>query len=84
MGETVITMAKTMTLAQAARQMEESGAQIKIGNFDTFADFMSYFGLHYKPMLEHISEGYTPAQERARLLRFFADDMLSAFSEEEN
>lgn len=70
-----------MTLAQAARQMEESGTQIKIGNFDTFADFMSYFEAHYKPLLEHISEGFTPAQERFRLLRFFADDMLSAFSE---
>lgn len=71
-----------MTLAQAARQMEESGTQIKVGNFDTFADFMSYFEAHYKPLLEHISEGFTPAQERARLLRFFTDDMLSAFSEE--
>lgn len=70
-----------MTLAQAARQMEESGTQIKVGNFDTFADFMSYFEAHYKPLLEHISEGFTPAQERARLLRFFTDDMLSAFSD---
>ena len=74
----------TMTLARAARQMEESGTQVKIGNFDTFADFMYYFGLHYKPLLEHISEGFIPAQEKARLLRFFADDMLSAFSESDN
>ena len=83
MGKTVITMAKTMTLAQAARQMEESGTQIKVGQFDTFADFMSYFEAHYKPLLENISEGFTPAQERLRLLRFFTDDMLSAFSESE-
>jgi len=72
----------TMTLAQAARQMEESGTQIKVGNFDTFADFMSYFGLHYKPLLEAISGGVALNDKQHHLLNFFCDDMLSAFSEE--
>lgn len=77
MGETVMTMA-TMTLAQAARQMEESGTQIKIGNFDTFADFMFYFEAHYKPLLERLAEEWAMATD---VRRFFTDDMLSAFSE---
>ena len=69
----------TMTLVQAARQMEESGTQIKIGNFDTFADFMFYFESHYKPLLERLAEEWTMATD---VRRFFTDDMLSAFSEE--
>ena len=72
-----------MTLAQAARQMEESGTQIKVGNFDTFTDFMSYFGLHYKPLLEAISGGVALDDKQRHLLNFFCDDMLSAFSESE-
>jgi len=69
----------TMTLAQAARQMEESGTQIKVGNFDTFADFMSYFERHYKPLLERLAEEWAMATD---VRRFFTDDILSAFSEE--
>jgi hypothetical protein len=69
----------TMTLAQAARQMEESGTQIKVGHFDTFADFMSYFERHYKPTLERWQQG-----DCDRLMGFFIDDMLSAFSGEDS
>ena len=71
-----------MTLTQAARQMEESGTQIKVGNFDTFADFMSYFGLHYKPLLEAISGGVALDDKQRHLMNFFCDDMQAAFSEE--
>lgn len=69
-----------MTLAQAARHMEESGAQIKVGNFESFADFMSYFERHYKPLLERLAEEWAMATD---VRRFFTDDMLSAFSEPE-
>lgn len=69
-----------MTLAQAARQMEESGTQIKIGNFESFSDFMSYFEAHYKPLLERLAEEWAMATD---VRRFFTDDMLSAFSEPE-
>ena len=71
-----------MTLAQAARQMEESGTQIKVGNFESFADFMSYFEAHYKPLLEAISGGVALDDKQRHLLNFFCDDMLGAFSEE--
>lgn len=71
-------MAQTMTLAQAARHMEESGTQIKVGNFDTLADFMSYFNAHYKPLLERLAEEWAMAVD---VRRFFTDDILSAFSE---
>lgn len=76
-------MAQTMTLAQAARQMEESGTQIKVGHFNAFADFMSYFEVHYKPLLEAISGGAALDDKQRHLLNFFCDDMLSAFSEPE-
>lgn len=68
----------TMTLAQAARQMEESGVQIKIGNFESFDQFMSYFNQHYKPLLERLAEEWAMATD---VRRFFTEDMLSAFSE---
>lgn len=70
-----------MTLAQAARQMEESGTQIKIGAFESFDDFMLYFNQHYKPLLEQLKEEWakaTPAR------RFFIDDMLAAFDDTTN
>ena len=70
-----------MTLAQAARQMEESGTRIKVGNFESFADFMSYFEAHYKPLLERLAEEWAMATD---VRRFFTDDMLSAFSESDN
>jgi hypothetical protein len=72
-----------MTLAQAARQMEESGTQIKVGHFDTFDDFMSYFERHYKPLLETINDGVALDDKQRHLLNFFCADMLSAFSEPE-
>ena len=67
-----------MTLAQAARQIEESGVQIKIGNFESFDQFMSYFDAHYKPLLERLAEEWAMATD---VRRFFTDDILSAFSE---
>ena len=69
---------KTMTLAQAARQIEESGVQIKIGNFESFDQFMSYFDAHYKPLLERLAEEWAMATD---VRRFFTDDILSAFRE---
>lgn len=69
---------KTMTLAQAARQIEESGVQIQIGNFESFDQFMSYFDAHYKPLLERLAEEWAMATD---VRRFFTDDILSAFSE---
>lgn len=69
-----------MTLVQAARHMEESGMKIKIGNFDSFEDFMSYFNAHYKPLLENLAGEWKMATD---VRRFFTDDMLSAFSEED-
>ena len=72
---------ETMTLAQAALQMEESGTQVKVGHFDAFAVFMSYFESHYKPLLEAIIGGTALDDKQRHLLNFFCDDMLSAFSE---
>lgn len=40
-------MTQTMTLVQAARQIEQGGTKIKIGNFDSIEDFLSYLHLLY-------------------------------------
>lgn len=69
-------MANQMTLVQAARQIEESGTKIKVGNFDSFEDFLSYFNAHYKPLLEKLAGEWAMATD---VRRFFTDDMLSAF-----
>lgn len=72
-----------MTLAQAARQMEESGTQIRVGDFDSFANFMFYFNTHYKPLLDAISGGVALDDKQRHLLHFFLDDIQEAFSESE-
>ena len=72
-------MEQTMTLVQAARQIEKGGAKIKIGNFDSFEDFLSYFSAHYKPLLEKLAGEWEMATD---VRRFFTDDMLKAFNEE--
>lgn len=67
----------SITLAQVARQAEQDGQSVKVGNFDDFDSFMSYFNQHYKPMLERWQQG-----DSDRLMGFFIDDMLAAFSED--
>lgn len=67
----------SITLAQVARQAEQDGQSVKVGNFDSFDSFISYFNQHYKPMLERWQQG-----DADRLMGFFIDDMLAAFSEE--
>lgn len=69
-------MAKT-TLRKLMEEQEREGVTVECGQFDSMESFFSYFDQHYKPMLEQVSNGYTPVLDDARLLRFFADDMLS-------
>ena len=73
-------MTQTMTLVQAVRQIENGGTQIKIGDFDSFESFMDYFNVHYKPLLVRLADEWAMETD---VRRFFTNDMLSAFSEEE-
>ena len=67
----------TMTLKEAARIMErDHGCTIKIGNFENFDAFLSYFGAHYKPLLKQLAEEWAMATDARR---FFTDDILDAF-----
>ena len=70
-----------MTLAQAAANIEENGQSIKVGSFESFADFLSYYDQHYRPILQQVADGITPIGDQARLLRLLAGDLLEAFSE---
>ena len=73
-----------MTLAQAAAIIEENGQQVKVGSFESFGDFVSYFDRHYRPILEQVADGITPTGDSARLLRLLASDMLAAFKTEDS
>ena len=66
-----------ISLKEAAQIMErDHGYTIKIGNFGSFDEFLSYFNIHYKPLLKQLEEEWAMATD---VRRFFTDDMLSAF-----
>ena len=85
-------MKQTKTLAQVANDIENGnnlheyynndGATIKAGNFESFADFLSYYRQHYRPILEQVADGITPIGDNARLLRLLASDLLDIFKED--
>ena len=58
------------------------GATIKTGNFESFADFLSYFDMHYRPMLERIENGEDISESDRHLLNFLASDLLDIFKED--
>ena len=73
---------ETKTLAQVAEEIESgnvyySKTRIRMGHFESFADFMSYFDAHYKPMLLRMQQ----EGQKEKLMNFFIDDMLSIFGE---
>ena len=57
---------------------------IKTGSFESFGDFLSYFDMHYRPILEQVADGITPIGNNARLLRLLASDLLAAFKTEDS
>jgi hypothetical protein len=87
-------MKQTKTLAQVANDIENGnnlheyynndGATIKTGNFESFADFLSYFDMHYRPMLERIENGEDISESDRHLLNFLASDLLAAFKTEDS
>lgn len=84
-------MKQTKTLAQVANDIEngnnlheyynQNGATIKTGSFESFGDFMSYFDMHYRPMLERIENGEDISESDRHLLNFLASDLLDIFKE---
>lgn len=85
-------MKQTKTLAQVANDIENrenlneyqnNETAIKMGNFESFADFLSYFDLHYRPMLERIENGEDISNGDRHLLNFMASDLLAAFRTED-
>ena len=87
-------MKQTKTLAQVANDIEngnnlheyynQDGATIKAGNFETFADFLTYYDLHYLPLLRAIRDGEDITPERRHLLNFMADDLIKMFHQDED
>ena len=84
-------MKQTKTLAQVANDIENGNnlheyynneTVIKTGSFESFADFLSYYRQHYRPMLEQVADGITPIGDNARLLRLLASDLLDIFKED--
>ena len=87
-------MRQTKTLAAIAADIEngenlheyynDNGAQIKAGQFGTFADFLSYYRQHYRPILQAIADGEDLTAQPAALLRFMAQDLLEVFADDED
>jgi hypothetical protein len=87
-------MKQTKTLAQVANDIENGnnlheyynndGATIKTGSFESFGDFLSYFDMHYRPMLERIENGEDISENDRHLLNFLASDLLAAFKTEDS
>ena len=86
-------MKQTKTLAQVANDIENGNnlheyynneTVIKTGNFESFGDFMSYFDMHYRPMLERIENGEDISESDRHLLNFLASDLLAAFKTEDS
>jgi len=75
----------TMTLAQLAQEVEaQERESLKTGNFESFGDFLSYFDMHYRPMLERIENGEDISENDRHLLNFLASDLLAAFKTEDS
>ena len=83
-------MKQTKTLAQVANDIENrenlneyqnNETAIKMGNFDSFADFLSYYRQHYRPLLQAIENGENIDDSRRHLLNFLASDLLQMFAD---
>ena len=86
-------MKQTKTLAQVANDIENGNnlheyynneTVIKAGNFESFGDFLSYFDMRYRPMLERIENGEDISENDRHLLNFLASDLLAAFKTEDS
>ena len=80
-------MRQTKTLAAIAADIENGNiyyheTTIKAGQFGTFADFLSYYNAHYRPILQAIADGEDLTAQPAALLRFMAQDLLDVFAED--
>ena len=83
-------MKQTKTLAQVANDIENrenlneyqnNETAIKMGSFDSFADFLSYYRQHYRPLLQAIENGEAIDDSRRHLLNFLASDLLQMFAD---
>jgi len=83
-------MKQIKTLAQVANDIENrenlneyqnNETAIKCGTFDTFADFLSYYRQHYRPLLQAIENGEDITPGRRHLLNFMASDLLQVFAD---
>ena len=83
-------MKQIKTLAQVANDIENrenlneyqnNETAIKCGTFESFADFQSYFTLHYRPLLQAIENGEAIDDSRRHLLNFLASDLLQVFAD---
>lgn len=71
------------TLPQIAEEVESGNiyyrpTRIKVGSFDSFGDFASYFDCHYRPLLERIQNGDDISEKDRHTLNFLASDLLEA------
>ena len=69
-----------MTLQELICSYERDGGKIYAGNYECATDFLMYFDIHYKPILEQLAKEWAGASDARR---FLADDLLKLFQEKE-
>lgn len=65
-----------MTLRQLIEEAEQSGTIISSDKWGSMTDFLLYFDIHYKPLLEQLEREWAGAEGAKR---FFASDILEIF-----
>ena len=51
---------KTITLRQAAQLLHDQGCTISCGSFDSLESFLSYWDIHYAPLMDALRTSGIP------------------------
>lgn len=73
-----LTPGKLAAMAERGQIFNGEKKAVKVGRFDTYADFLCTFGAQYYYILKHIAEGSVKLKE-LRLLQYIAADLIAAF-----
>lgn len=65
---------KGITIKQAVDILREQGYELRMGSFESFENFKSYWDIHYAPLLKDIRAIGTP------VAGFLADDLEKIFN----
>lgn len=73
-----LTLGKLAAMAERGQLFNGEKQAVKVGQFDTYAEFLCTFGAQYYYILKRITEGNINIRD-FKLLRFLAADLIAAF-----